>query len=279
MVLSAGLGTRLRPLTDHRAKALVPIGDRPALAHLLDRLRAAGAPRLVVNAHHHLDQIVAFADREAPDLRVSRETELLGTAGGVAQAAALLGDGDVLVWNGDIQADLDPTRLVGAHAGAATLLVQPLPAGEGAVGTDAEGLVVRLRDTRFGAEVRGGHFLGISVLSAALRGQLPPAGGLVEDVWIPAIARGETIQTVPFDGAWRDIGSVERYVEANLAWLAARGERAWVAPDAHVSSEVTLEASVVGAGAVVEGEGGLGRCVVWPGARCRAPLRDAVVTS
>src|ERR1019366_6180162 len=96
MVLAAGLGTRLRPLTDHRAKALVPVGDRPALAHVVNRLRAAGISRVVVNAHHHLDQLRAFASGEAglhPAL--SEETDLLGTAGCIAHAKAVPGEGDV----------------------------------------------------------------------------------------------------------------------------------------------------------------------------------------
>src|SRR5258706_15827748 len=102
MILCAGLGSRLRPLSDWRAKPLVPVGDRPAVAHVLDRVRAAGAPRVVVNAHHRADDVRAFLPR---DIALSHEADLLGTAGGVAHAASLLGDGDVVVWNGDILAD------------------------------------------------------------------------------------------------------------------------------------------------------------------------------
>src|SRR5580693_8036978 len=137
MVLAAGLGTRLRPLTDQRAKPLVPVGDRAALAHVLDRLRAAGVPHAVVNAHHHADQVSAFVRGGSWDVRVSEERELLGTAGGVAHARALLGGGDLLLWNGDILAEVDLAALVGAHVAShvassvgsrssATLVVQPL---------------------------------------------------------------------------------------------------------------------------------------------------------
>jgi len=285
MVLSAGLGTRLRPLTDLRAKPLVPVGDRPAIAHILDRLRDAGVPRVVVNAHHLASQVVAFARGHGGDVRVSEEAELLGTAGGLAQASELIGAGDVLVWNGDILAEVEVAALVSAHAmgdRVATLVVHPLPAGQGPVGLDGEGRVVRLRTERFGAEARGGQFLGIYVLSASLRARLVrPAvvAGVVEDVLVPAMARGEIVRALDFVGPWHDIGTVESYRAANLAWLDARGLPSWIAPGATVAPGVTLDRSLVGEGATVVGQGTLARCIVWPGARAVAPMADQIVTS
>jgi mannose-1-phosphate guanylyltransferase len=300
MVLSAGLGTRLRPLTDRVAKPLVPVGDRPALAQVLDRLQAAGVERAVVNAHHHADQVAAFVRARGGaggglDVRLSEERELLGTAGGIARAGAALGEGDALVWNGDILADFDVRALVASHAVAragaregapsaivaATLVVQPMDAaraGPAPVGLDAAGRVVRLRDHRFAAEARGAQYLGIALLSAALRDRLPRAGGLIEDALVPALARGEIVSAMPFDGAWHDIGTLESYRAANLAWLDARGLRAWAAPGARIAAGVVLDRSILGEGAVVEGEGTLTECVVWPGARAVAPQSCVVVT-
>jgi len=278
MVLSAGLGTRLRPLTEHTAKPLVPVGDRPALAHVLERLRAAGAPRVVVNAHHHAAQVAAFARAQAGDVRVSEETDLLGTSGGIAHARGLLGEGDVLVWNGDILAEIDVAGLVAAHRDAATLVVQRLPRGQGAVGLDGQGTIVRLRAEAFGDESCGGQFLGIYVLSAGLRERLVSPGGLIEDVLVPALARGEAVHAFEHPGAWHDIGTLPTYREANLAWLASRGLTSWAAPDASVAPSVVLDGSVVGAGARVTGRGTLARCVVWPAGHAIAPMQDQVVT-
>jgi mannose-1-phosphate guanylyltransferase len=282
MVLAAGLGTRLRPLTDACAKPLVPVGDRPALAHVLDRLRAAGAARVVVNAHHRADDMRAFVLAQPGGVAVSEERDLLGTAGGLAHARALLGEGDVVVWNADILADVDLRALVEAHAlggAAATLVVQPLAEGTGSVGLDEDGRVVRLRQERFGAEASGGEFLGVHVLGATLRARLPGRGGLVEDVFVPALARGETLRAWLHGGPWHDVGTVATYLAANRAWLASRALASWVGPGARVAPGVTLDACVVGAGAVVEGSGALSACVVWPGARAVAPLQGAVVTS
>jgi mannose-1-phosphate guanylyltransferase len=280
MVLAAGLGTRLRPLTDCRPKPLVPVGDRPALAHVLDRLRAAGVRRLVVNAHHRAADVAAFVRAQPGDVLVSDEVDLLGTAGGIAQAAEALGPGDVIVWNADILADIDVRALAAAHtrAGAeATLVVQPLPAGAGKVGLDATGRVVRLRGERVAEEASGAEFLGVHALGASLRALLPPRGCIVGDVYIPALRRGALLRAfLHTDGFW-DIGSLPTYLAANVAWLASRGVSAWTGERSGVDPQVVLEDTVVGDGAILRGAGRVERCVVWPGERANAPLADAVV--
>jgi mannose-1-phosphate guanylyltransferase len=281
MILCAGLGTRLRPLTDARPKPLLPVGDRPALAHMLGWVGGRGA-RIVVNAHHRAGDLRAFAAAwRADDLAVSDEPELLGTAGGVTGAAALLGEGDVLVWNGDILAEIDVGALVAAHRGDATLVVSGRRApGEGNVGLDAEDRVVRMRrQTMRAGEASGADFVPVHVVGAALRARLPPRGCFVADVYLPAIAGGARIDVVRHDGPWTDIGGVAEYRAANFAWLSARGLRAWVAPSATLAPGVDVAGSLVGEGARVEGHGELARCIVWPGARAVAPLADAVVTA
>ncbi|HVY45060.1 MAG TPA: sugar phosphate nucleotidyltransferase, partial [Minicystis sp.] len=150
MILAAGLGTRLRPLTDELPKPLVPLGDRPMIAHAAARLAAAGVAPLAFNVHHLADAF-ASAALDGLGLVALREPRILGTAGGVANARRVLGPGEVVVWNGDLAADLDVGALLGAHVArglAATLAVAPRPRGEGTVGLDAGGRVVRLRGER-----------------------------------------------------------------------------------------------------------------------------------
>jgi mannose-1-phosphate guanylyltransferase len=279
MVLAAGLGSRLRPLTDVLPKPLVPVGDRPALAHVLERLTGAGLARVVVNAHHGREKLKAFLD--ARGVVMSAEPELLGTAGGVAHAAPLLGAGDVVVWNADILAPIDVRALIAAHNGAphraATLVVQPGERGSGSVGLDADGRVVRLRAESIGNETRGGEFVGVHVLGPQLRSGLPARGCLVGDVYIPAMKSGATLQAFEWDAPFFDIGTVARYLEANLDWLTSRGLASWVDRGAVLAPGVTLEGALVGEAATVLGGGALERCVVWPGASAEAPLVDAVV--
>ena len=282
MVLAAGLGTRLRPLTDHCAKSLVPVGDRPALAHVLDRLGAASFTRVVVNAHHRARDVRDFVETRGPAVAVSEERELLGTAGGLARAADLLGGaGDAVVWNADIFADVDPLAVASAHAAAprrdATLVVRPRDRGQGSVGLDASGRVVRLRGERVAEEARGGDFLGVHVIGAALRARLPERGCLVGDVYIPALHRGAILGAFVFERPFFDVGDVRGYLAANLAWLAAQGLSSWTGPGGHVAPGVVLEQTLLGAGASANGSGVVERCVVWPGSAAVAPLSAAVV--
>jgi len=280
MVLCAGFGTRLRPLTDELPKPLMPIGDRSALAHVLRSVARAGLRRAVVNAHYLAS---AFSlDGLAPiDATLSYERDVLGTAGGLAHAAPLLGDDDVLVWNGDIHApDLDAASLLAAHAASNapwTWLVAPRAKGEGTVGLDEAGRVVRLRGRHFGEEASGGDFLGISVISPELRRELPKQGCLVGDLALPHLEKGGTIATFAFAGAFHDIGSPTALLEANLDWLKRHGRRYHRAESTHVEGGVLLDETVVSEGARVAGQGRLHRVVVLPGAKVEAPLASAIV--
>lgn len=291
MILCAGLGTRLRPLTDERAKPMVPVGDRPALAHVVERVRLAVPARIVVNVHHRPEDVRAWAEPEG--IAVSHERELLGTAGGVTRASVLLGSGDVLVWNGDILSALDPRQLVAAHAAAktakgaradadavvrATLAVHARAAGQGNVGFAADGRIVRLRGESVGAdagaETRGGDFLGIHVIGEELRALLPERGCLVGDVYLPALRRGERLQAFVTEAPFVDVGSIAEYLAANAQWLRSRGLSSWAHPTATVNG--TIDGSVVGAGAVVDASAV--ESVVWPDAHVHSACNRAVVT-
>ena len=286
MVLCAGLGTRLRPLTDERAKPMVPVGDRPALAHVIERVRLAVPSRIVVNVHHRPEDVLAWAEPER--IAVSHERELLGTAGGVARASVLLGEGDVLVWNGDILAELDPRELVAAHDRAsasgpgargaptrATLAVRARPSGEGNVGLDADGRIVRLRRESFGVEAHGGEFLGIHVVGDALRALLPERGCLVGDVYLPALRRGERLDAHVTATPFVDVGSIAQYLAANAQWLAARGLASWSHPSATINA--SIEGSVIGENAIVDAPALAS--VVWPGAHVHTACNRAVITA
>jgi mannose-1-phosphate guanylyltransferase len=271
MVLCAGLGTRLRPLTEWCPKPLVPIGDRPAVAHVTEQLSAFS--RRVINVHHRPDALERWAKEHG--IAVSPETDLLGTAGGLEHAAPLLGDGDVLVWNGDILCDLDVDALVQAHDADATLAVVPRELGSGNVGLDEAGRIVRLRRERFGEETRSADFIGIHIVGASLRAILPPKGCLVGDVYLPALARGVTLRAHVVDVPFSDVGSIAEYVAANRAWLSRRGAKEWAASDAMVNAPI--DGSIVGSGARIDAPAK--RCIVWPNAHVKEAVEDAIVTA
>ena len=281
IVLSAGFGTRLRPLTDELPKPLMPVGDRPMIAHVLDALRASGIERVVANTHHLAIDFEQEIKRLRIAIEVVHEPEILGTAGGVSNAGAALGEGEVLIWNGDILAPaLDVTALRDRFAKApmsALWVVAPAEIGRGTVGLDEGGNVVRLRGEIFGTEVAGGEFLGVQVMGPELRKTLPKEGCLVADVALPLLRRGGKIASFSFVGDWDDVGQPAALLRANLRWLERCGLASWSAPGAELDPGVRLERTIVGEGARVRGAGVVTESVVFPGAELLAPSARMLV--
>ena len=287
MILCAGLGTRLRPITDELPKPLVWFGDKPLLFHIIDRLVPAGVDRVVLNTHHLAERFEPRLLRELPvAVTLVHEPKILGTAGGVAAARDVLDPGDVLVWNGDILATFSVTALEGAHARAkakgaiatlAVAFVDPTEerVGEGTVGLGEDGSVVRLRGETFGREVRGADFVGVQILGELARARLPSEGCLVGDVYLPALRAGERVAASSVVSSFCDLGTPQAYFEENMHWLAAFGS--WRGEDVHVDPDVSLASVILGDGVTVRGQGELREVVVWPGATVEAPLARAVV--
>lgn len=297
MILAAGYGTRLGPLTEACPKPLVPVGDRALLAHVARGLVQGGAQELVLNTHYRSELFSNVIQSLGVNVHVLHEVEILGTAGGIAGARHLLEEVPVIVVNGDILCRPPVERLLATAGDGLTWVVRSRPRGEGTVGLDSDGRVVRLRGRVFGIEESGADYVGVAAAGARCLRTLPERGCLVGDWALPELERGGVIRTVTLPGEWLDVGSPGAYRQANLAWLEelARPSRgwfdqggrelrleadgSWIGPGARVDARVMLERSVIGAGAVVEGSGTLSGCVVWPGARARAPLADAVVTT
>ena len=278
IVLCAGFGTRLRPLTDELPKPLVPVGDRSILEHALLSLSRAGISEFTINVHHLAPLFESAIARLALPIRVFVETEIRGTAGGVAGARAHLTRAPVVVWNGDILVDPPFDQLLGGCAPHSFCLgVAPRARGEGTVGLDEQGHVVRLRGETFGREARGGDYVGVLSMGAAVLASLPERGCLFGDAALPLLRAGGTITSAAVNTAWTDAGSIPSLLSTNLAWLETRGLDGFVADGAELAPGVSLRDSLVGAGARVLGSGTLERCVVCPGATVTAPLRDSIV--
>ena len=129
-IFAAGLGTRLKPLTDTMPKALVPVGGKPLLAHVIEKLKAAGCKKIVINIHHFGDMIIDYVKSQnsfGVDILFSDERQmLLETGGAIKHAVDLLGDEPFLIHNVDILSNVDLEALINAHTesnSAATLLV------------------------------------------------------------------------------------------------------------------------------------------------------------
>ncbi|MCA9648111.1 MAG: NTP transferase domain-containing protein, partial [Myxococcales bacterium] len=151
MVLCAGFGTRLRPLTNELPKPLVPLGDRSLLGRIAQYLNGFGVTELVINTHHLMREFNNISNELSVNVQVVPESEIRGTAGGVAGARQYL-ETPALVWNGDIWCEPPVSELLASQA-PFTLLVAPRPKGQGSVGLGERSNVVRLRGECFGDEV------------------------------------------------------------------------------------------------------------------------------
>lgn len=226
MVLAAGRGTRLEKLGAASPKALMELGGRPAIVRVLERLRAAGIRRCVINLHHLGEQIEAVVgDGGALGIEVAyaREPELLDVAGGIANALELLGAEPFVVANADICSDLDFARPVavagrlGEADGHLFLGANPpfRPAGDFSL--DAGRLV------RQAGATPGHTYIGTAVyrpqLFAGLEAGAPAAMG---PLWDRAIAAGRLAGEL-HPGWWIDIGTPQRLAEAAAIYAAREG--------------------------------------------------------
>ncbi len=173
-VLAAGLGTRLRPLTDDRPKALVEVGGKTLLQHTIEKLQASGINHIVVNVHHFADNVVSFLRSRQWQCTIDISDErnlLLDTGGGLKHAAPLFsGKENVLVHNVDILSDIDLCDVEAQHkrdGNLVTLCVSQRPTKR-LLEFDTDGLLV-------GRAERGLAFSGVSVVSPALFALLPEA--------------------------------------------------------------------------------------------------------
>ncbi|MEQ1572524.1 MAG: sugar phosphate nucleotidyltransferase [Myxococcota bacterium] len=306
-VLAAGLGTRLRPLTEHRPKPLVPMCGVPLLAYSLVAAGRHGLRDVIINAHWLSEQIEAWAGpREGVSVTVSTELpEVLGTGGGLKRAAEQMAP-TFVVLNADVLHDVDLTRLRAAvPAGGAAMALRSDPENApryGVVAADAEQVVTRLvkvaSATPAGAEDTSTHFTGIHALSREALALVPDGVSDIVRTAYKALVPQRRVRAIRYDGVWLDAGDPAAYLDANLQLLQRRfvpaldpftragwartpgGEvtgdpalvhgatvrgPAWVGAGAELSG-VTLDTSIVGAGARVARGATLTRSVVWDGA-------------
>lgn len=217
MVLAAGLGKRMRPLTATRPKPLVEVAGKPLLDHVLDRLRAVGIKRAVVNTHYLADAVAAHLKDEAQDLEIliSDETrELLETGGGVTKALPLIEDETFLIVNSDnlwVDGPIDAIRLLEERWEEtkmdALLLVVPLANahchnGTGDFRMDALGHLTRRAPGKPAPFV----YTGVQIVSRRLFQDAPDGAFSMNVLWNRAIAENRVFGLV-HEGLWFDVGT------------------------------------------------------------------------
>jgi mannose-1-phosphate guanylyltransferase len=220
MILAAGLGTRLRPLTLDRPKPLVDVRGRPLIAYNLLLLRRYGITEVIINLHHRGDALRdALGDGSdlGVDIVYSPEDPLLDTGGAIKNAQALLAADDFLVMNGDTIIDLRLDELVAAHrarSATATLVLRrdPEQARYGLIEVDGDNRIRRfLGRTAAGESTNGAltayMFAGVHVLSPRVFDHMPamPVFSITRDTYPAMLAADEPLYGFPFLGFWRVI--------------------------------------------------------------------------
>ncbi|HSD10986.1 MAG TPA: NDP-sugar synthase [Candidatus Binatia bacterium] len=219
MVLAAGLGTRLAPLTDRVPKALLEIGGRPMIEYPLRMLAAAGVEEVVINLHHLGERIRAALGsgaRYGLRIRYSPEDPILDTGGAIAHARPLLGDEPFAIANCDALLDPDLEALWRLHeqrGALATLVVRADPQAEryGALDLDPTGIVRRFlgKPATVDAPLERRMFCGVHVLSPAVFAHLPAVRvfSITRDLYGPLVVSGARLCGYDYRGYWRDLGT------------------------------------------------------------------------
>ncbi len=278
LVLTAGLGTRLRPLTCVRAKAAVPVNGEPLVCRILNWLVGQGVPDVVLNLHHKPETIAArLGDGSALGARVrySWEQPVLGSAGGPRHALDLLSD-PFLIVNGDTLTSVNLDALAESHAESGadvTMAVIPNPRPEkyGGVVVSEDGWVTGF--TRPDPAVASFHFVGVQM--AARRAFLEVEDGVpAESVGslYPQLIRENphAVRAHVSAAAFRDIGTADDYLRTSLELAATEGNRLTAGAAARISESAHLSRTAVWDDVAIGDGASLVECVVADGARVPA---------
>ena len=279
-VLAAGLGTRLRPLTDELPKPLVPIFQKPLITFALDHLIAAGIRRFVVNTHrlpHLFERQFSEKNYRGRPLDLVNEPELLETGGGIKNAEPLLREGDFLTYSGDILTDVPLSSLVEEHFRAGNDVTLALrETGFKPSIAFLDGRIVDIGE-RFG--ILGDYdFANIAIWGRKIFQRIPQRKISFIPVLLDWIKEGGKIGGVVLnEGKWLNIGSSTQYVEAHRMIASENWSPDFIRDAdwaARIAKSATIDATaqlrgltVVGADCYIGAEAVVQDTIVWPGAQ------------
>jgi NDP-sugar pyrophosphorylase family protein len=284
VILAGGKGTRLRPLTIHTPKPIIPLVGRPFLHYQLDLLRRADIHQAVLSLSYQPQKIEdTFGDGSGIDMRIQYtvEPQPLGTAGAYKNAEGVI-DSPTVVFNGDILTDLDLSAVIAFHrerGALATIVLTPVenPRAYGLVETESDGRVRRFREKPQSADEITTNTInaGTYILEPGVLADIPAGASysFEYDLFPKLLAKGAPVYAYVSEHYWIDIGTPQRYLEANLDLLAGkipsagfeprvRGPKvddgaevdplSWVDPSATVKPGARVVNSVVEANCVLE---------------------------
>jgi mannose-1-phosphate guanylyltransferase len=303
-VLAAGFGTRLKPLTEHTPKPLIPVLNIPCLYYTFYLLKRAGIREIICNTHHHADAIRHFIESSnfaELDITFSEEPVILGTGGGLKKCEKLLGDDEFVLVNSDIITDIDFRALIEHHhqserAGTLTLFETPDAAAIGHIGIE-NGLVKDFRNMRGTGLLSSLIYTGTAVLTPEIFRYLKEGFSGIVDTGFTGLVDNGGLSCYMHTGVWMDIGTMTNYWKANLdkasviaglskPMLQAIGMQphqlsfdADISPESMISGSVIGRGCRIGAGCTITDSVVLPGVVVKPGSTIINAIVDPVTTT
>ncbi|MCP5537783.1 MAG: NTP transferase domain-containing protein [Akkermansiaceae bacterium] len=268
-ILGAGLGTRLRPLTDVLPKPLVPVFHEPMANYALRHCQSAGITQFAINTHH-----IPEAWHEAyPDghfngspLHFFHEEVLLETGGGIRNIATFIGNDPLLVYNGDILTDIDIGALIAAHEASANIATLALRSTGENRNVNISGNHVSDMRNILGNTPGTHQFTGIYCIEPEIIRMLPDEKVVsIVPAFIELIQQGKLGAVVLDDGDWFDIGNPDAYRAVHDHLRKKRRDAIHPGAHIHPDAAVNTETCIIGPGATVECGARLDNTIVWPG--------------
>lgn len=286
MILAAGLGTRLQPLTNKRPKALMPIVNRPIIARTIEYLKGYGITQIIVNVHHHSKQIIDFLNGCKPfgvDVEVRVEPEILGTGGGIKNTQDFWDRDPFIVINSDILTDINLSKAYEyqkTSKSIATLVLHDrIPFNQ-----------IQIDDNRHIIDFSGQNdsgalaFTGIHIINPVLLSYIPePKFSDIIDCYRNLIQSGMVISAFLSEGHyWHDIGNINNYFQANKKILFMEEKAFVIGTETHLDPLSRLEEwAIIGDNGFLEEDVVIKRSIIWDNVRVKkgSKIIDSIVTS
>ncbi len=305
MILAAGLGTRLHPLSYEMPKPVVPVLGRPLCTWTMAFLARSGVKSFVLNLHQHprliQQEILDWAGKRTP-VQFTVEPEILGTGGGIGNARRHFKAGTFVTANGDAIVRFDFARALAFHRRRKSLATLVLFSNRAKRYTPVW-IKPHGRITGFGSDAGDGRlsgfYTGIQIVEPELLDHIPlgKASCIIRDVYIPLIKKGAPIHGFLTDGVFREFGTPADYLRETIALLRDPSERdplppwsspgvsvippVWISPNARIAPGATIGPdAVIEENASVEAGATVASAVIWPGAEVKAgeTVRNAILT-
>lgn len=283
MILSAGYGTRLWPLTEDRTKPAIPILGKPLVGYVAEYLAQYGCDEIVVNLHHRPESVrraLGDGSKFGVKLTYVEEPEILGTSGAIDNARDLFANDTFIVVNGKIITDIDLHAALETHrrTGAiATLVLQPNAACEKfSVVKTADGCLsgfggMPSRD-EFSETNPPLMFTGIQILEPRIMDYIPRGvfSHSTTDVYPQALAAGERVSVHIAAGRWLELSTIQRYLDISLLLLGERGQTTTAGEGCDISSAADVSEAVLWDNVIVESGARVNRAILADNVRVPA---------